>query len=388
MEATKVYVGSELTEAQKPAIDAIINDQAPKEIISFVNADFTDDEDTPGGLVVVHDGQAKVHVDSIPQNAFQYIVVSQVLPKPGGGEWTDTDFTGPEKERLLNDAVPQFSQRPPALSKYGQSNKDDQVWDAELGSRDSFCGIFKKVHGGKARDGNSTYYVVAQAGSPVASQQLRDKIQRSPNMTFRDLLRDPDFNHAHYIAQRNAARIAYNVARALKVPIRHQQDIGSHLEHNYAAYPWSAIPNFEQSCSEIVEMCNSSADVGVFHAVRPSKQAMNQCLVWAGPYEGLAMFNMRGKSRSIGLPATTGRSQMPPDPDTPVDYRKRSHGIVWEQKKGYEHPDLHPEAFKAVDDEFLDSMKRLGWADGGMDNRHYIIPVLSKIFNPEIERFE
>lgn len=383
MESTRVYVGGELTDAQKPIIEAICNDQKPKQIISFVNADFTDDEDTPGGLVMVHEPAASVHVDAIPHDAFQYIVVCEVLPKPGGGEWTDADFTGPEKERLLNAAVPQFSQRPPALSKYGQSTRDDHVWDAELGSRDSFCGIFKKVHGGKARDGNSTYFVVAQAGAPVASQELRDKIHRSPDMTFRDLLRDTDFNNAHHVAHRNACRIAYNVARALRVPIRHQQDISSFLEHKWSAHPFRAIPNYDQSTSEIAER---KGDVAIFHKVRPQAQAIKECLVWAGPYEGIAMFNMRGKSRSIGLPATTGRSQMPPDPNTPVDFKRRSHGIVWEQKKGPEHPDLHPDAFNPVDERFLDSMKQLGWEDGGMDNRHYMIPVLTKIFNPDVER--
>lgn len=381
--ATSIYVGAELVPEHQAIIDTIIADQKPNKIISFVNADFADDEDMPGGLVMLHALNNSVHVDSIPQEAFQYVVACEVLPTKA---WSDADFTGPEKEAALNEAIPQFSRNPPGL-KLGDSKKDDKVWSAELGSADGFAGIYKQVQGGTGRETQHKYYVVAQAGAPVASEELRQKLIKHPETTFHDLLHDPDYNHAHYVAQRNAQRLAFNVAHALKVPIRHMSDVGSFLETPYSAYPMRAVSNLVWSTSSIEEV---KSQVGVFHKVRPAAEVGKQCLVSAGPYEGLVLFNMRGlgpKKHLLGLPACTGRSEVA-NTNAAVDYKTRSKGIIWEGKTldNPVHPDLHPEAFKPIDDAFLASMKDMGWNESGLNTKTFLIPLCVKIFNPAIRR--
>lgn len=383
--ADSVYVGQPLVEANKVAIDAIIADQDPKKVVAFVNADFTDGEDMPGGLVTIHAPGNVFHPDAVPQEAFQHTVVCQLLNKPDGTEWTDADFTGSDKMQAIQEAVAQFSKMPPALNdSHEVTSNDDKYWQAELGSPDSFAGIMKKVHGGKARESDSTYYVVAQAGTPLVTKQLKQRLLSKPNLTYKQLLEDPDFNQALHVSMRNACRLAYNVARALKVPIRHMMDRASYVEGVYQGKPYKAIPNFAQPVSTIQAI---KGDVGVFHKVRPIKSAYDNCMIYSGPYDGIAMFSMKGNSNEIGLPASTGRSQSEPDTNMRVDYKKRAKGLVWDgMQSDLKHPDLHPQAFKPIDNSFLEEMKKMGWRQDGTDNRHYMIPVLVKIFDPRVAR--
>lgn len=386
-DTVRVYLGQELSQDNQITIDSIINDQKPAKIVTFVNADFTDEEDMPGGMVALFKADSPIHVDSIPQETFMYTAVTKVLAKPDGGEWEDKDFTGVDKEMAVGKAVPQFSSDPPQLKSYNDgSPKDDKVWNAELGSQDCFAGVFKKVDGNDARQADSTYYIVTQSSVPIVAQQLRQKLIKHPEMTYKDLLSDEDFIHAHYVAERNAARLAFQVARALKVPVRHGQDRGMMLSEEYSTPGMRARLNMSQPVSVIKE---HKGDVAVFNKIRPIEDACKTCLVYAGPYEGVAMFNMDGKGKGIGLPANTGRNQQGLDPNTRVDYKKRSKGITWEGKdlRNPIHPDLHPDAFNPVNSEvFLDQMERMGWSQRGTDTRHTLIPVNVKIFNPEIAR--
>lgn len=382
--ADSVYVGQALVPENKVAIDAIIADQDPKKIVAFVNADFSDGEDMPGGLVTIYSPQTKLHPDAIPQEAFQHTVVCQLLNKPDGSEWTDADFTGPEKVQAIQNAVAQFAKQPPTLNhSHDVASHDDGYWQAELGSPDSFAGIMKKVHGGKAREADSTYYVVAQAGTPLVTKQLKQRLLNKPDMTYKQLLEDPDFNQSLHVSMRNACRLAYNVSRALKVPIRHMMDRSSFTESVYQGKPYKAIPNFAQPVSTIQSI---KGDVAVFHKVRPIKSAYNNCMIYSGPYDGIAMFSMKGKSNEIGLPASTGRN-VGPFEDVKVDYKKRAKGLVWQDMgDDLQHPDLHPQAFKPIDDAFLEEMKKMGWSQDGTDNRHYMIPVLMKIYDGRVRR--
>lgn len=374
-----VTVGGPLTDRQQAVINTIIADHQPIRLYNFVNADFTDEEDLPGGLVTVFPADAPVHADAVPFEAFQHTVVCQILSKPDGSEWTEADFD----PQAIQSAVAQFSNEPPKLNRDQKMTvKDDQLWSPELGSPDSFAGIFKKVHGGKAREADTTFYVVAQAGVPLVSQQLRQKMIRNPNMTYKDLLSDPDFNQAKNLATRNAARLAYAVSRAVKAPIRHTMDIQAKT-NAVGGLPFLARPTINQPMSTIQPL---KSDIGVFHKVRPIKDAHKDCLVYMGPYEGIAMFSMKGNGNHIGLPATSGRLASPTNDNTRVDYKKRSRGLVWEEQTSLEHPDLHPQAYRPVDAEFLEEMKKMGWQQDGIDNRHYLIPVAVKIFNPKLKR--
>jgi hypothetical protein len=68
-------------------------------------------------------------------------------------------------------------------------------------------------------------------------------------------------------------------------------------------------------------------------------------------------------------------------------YEQRSQGITWENKESLrQHPDLHPNAFRPIDDTFLQKMRELGWQQTGTNNREYFLPVAVKIANPEMRR--
>ena len=381
-----MYLGKELTEDNRVALDRIIKDQGPEKTIVMVNGDFKDEEDVPGGMVTVFRPDQKIHVDSIPQEAFMYTTVTKIVDRDDGAEWTDKDFTGSRMEEALNAYIPQYAPNPPQLKSYHGAPKDDKPWNAELGGPNTFAGIYKKVDTDNARQTHADYYIVTQASVPIVASQLRAKLIKNPDMTYKDLLTDVDFTNAHYVAERNAARLAYQVARAIGVPIRHGQDHGMMLQEQYSAPGMRAKPNMSQPVSMVKEV--PGGNVAVFNKVRPISDAAKTCLVYAGPFDGVVMFNMNGKSKNIGLPADTGRNQMPPDPNTKVDYKKRARGIIWEGKNAQNpmHPDLHPEAFNQCNAEFREAMEQMGWNPRGANVRFALIPVLTKIFNPEIKR--
>jgi hypothetical protein len=352
-------------------MEAIRQDLKPKELLEFPNLDFTDEEDRPGGIVTLHAPSDVVHPDAISNNVFSYMVLCPTKAS------SDDQFS----EKFLQEAIPQFSNKPPQL-------KEDGIWNAELGSPDAFAGVFKRV----GEDMRSTeYFVVAHAGAPVASAQLREFVTQHPNLTYEELLSSPEYNHCHYIAERNAQRLAYNVARAFKVPIRHVDDHYAATEFSYSGLPKKANPSLTQTMSTIQRV--KGGMIGVFNKVRPIEQCQKVNLVYAGPYDGIALFNMKSKSTHIGLPANVGRKSGggASRKKRTMDWNlKRSRGIIWENKdmKNPIHADLDPEAFRTIDDSFLSSMREMGWSESGTNTRHYLVPVAVKIFNPDIRRIK
>jgi hypothetical protein len=358
-------------------MEAIRQDLKPKEILEFPNVDFTDEEDRPGGIVTLHNPSDVVHHDAISNNVFSYMVLCPTKAT------SDDQFS----EKLLQDAIPQFSNLPPDLKKLSSDkDQDEAIWNAELGSPDAFAGIFKRV----GEDMRSTeYFVVAHAGAPIASAQLREYVAQHPNLTYEELLSSPEYNHCHYIAERNAQRLAYNVARAFKVPIKWDHDHFAAKEIPDSALPKRADPALSQTMSTIQRV--KGGMIGVFNKVRPIEQCQKVNLVYAGPYDGIALFNMKSKSTHIGLPANVGRKATASRKKRTMDWNlKRSRGIIWENKdmKNPIHADLDPEAFRTIDDSFLSSMREMGWSESGTNTRHYLVPVAVKIFNPEIRRIK
>ena len=125
-------------------IEAILQNYPEKKdlfkVYGYANANFIDDEDVPMGLLSIHPINAEVHVDSIPEHAFQYLVVNPILLKDGV-EYTDTDFPISNK---IDEAAPQYSEKPPSLYIQNKNNQDMDEWSAELG-QDGFAGVFKKI---------------------------------------------------------------------------------------------------------------------------------------------------------------------------------------------------------------------------------------------------
>lgn len=363
-----LYSGPALAPKDELAVKAIVKNYGEDQILKIQalhNADFTDEEDVPGGLLMVHPLNANVHVDSLPLNAFSYLLITPII--------TDKAIDLENLEKSLQEAVPQFSERPPSLKC--QSLKglvDGKTWDAELGEDEhAFAGVFKQSKGRDTR-----YFIGVQAGAPMACKQLKEKIARK-KMTYEELLADNDYNYAHYIAKRNAERLAYNVAAALKVPIRHMSDIGSFKEYEYSGLPMRAIASYSQPTSSINRISQSA--VGVFNKLSPVSKTH---FVYEGPWNGIAVFHMNGKGVGHALPSHSGK-HAEPKKLSPAEVGKRIQNVICEGdiKK---HPDIVTESYKNVDsEEFLENMNKLGWKTQNLRN---LIPVMIKIYNPNLKR--
>ena len=330
-------------------------------------ADFTDKEDIPSGIISQHGSDVVMHVDSFANNTFDYLVVCPIL---NSEKLNDEYFK--KQERSINEAVPQYVSNPCSLK-----TKDSKVWSAELGENESsFAGIFKLT---KGRD--TTYYICAQAGAPVVCKEMREKLVNN-KLTFNELLQDKDYNNAHYLALRNAQRLAYNVARAFKVGIRHEEDIGAKIETSYSGRPMRASPQYIQAISSIASLRNGN--VGVFNKVTPVMENNNNYhFVYAGPYNGISMYYMNQKSIGHGLPSHSGRHNT----SMPItgDLNKRCNGILCEKINAKDHPDVKQETYKNTEEEsFVEGMKKLGWNSN--NPVLHMIPVVIKIWDPTLKR--
>lgn len=378
-----LYQGPTLSESEMLKVEAMISNYENKQIyqvIGYPNIDTTDEEDVPSGMLVIHPIDAPVHPDSIPEKSFSYLVL---CPVKADKELRDDDFQINEK---LDEAVPQYSENPPSMYNRNEKNQDIAEWQAELGE-DGFAGIFKKV---KENGRSADYYVGVCAGASKACTEFKDylnSLDKDEPMTFQQLLDDPKFSYVKALAQRNAKRLAYNVARAFNVKIRHVRDISA------VGAPMRAEPahGYQQAQSTIKVLdkgFKSREAVGVYHNVRPTQEANDMCFVYAGPYDGIAMFNMNGNARGHALPATTGRQQQQLMGEATKYPESRNKGVTWTKTKllSDQHSDLHPDAFRPINDTFLEHMKSMGWRQTGTNNREYLVPVALKISNPELLR--
>jgi hypothetical protein len=334
--------------------------------------DFADIEnDLPNGIVMVHPNDAKVQVENLPLHAFSYLVVCPVI----SGNVEEIKNATSE----LQKAVPQYSSQPPSLLvRNSATGMDFKHWQAEFGEDEhSFAGVFKKT---KGRD--TKYYICAQAGAPVACQQLREKLLKNP-MTFEQLLNDKDYNYCHYLAQRNACRLAYNVARACKLNIKHSPDTGAFAEYEYSGKPMRALAMHMQPSSTISELnYNSEKAVAVYNKATPIDGIVTTQYVYEGPYNGIAVFNINGRAKGLALPSMSGKLEKPTKITQSIE--TRCSGILCEKMDPKKHPDLIENTFNETNnDEFLQEMIKLGWKIEGL---HNLVPVLVKIWDPTIKR--
>jgi hypothetical protein len=336
----------------------------------LVNADFTDKEDMPSGIVAIHPANVQVVADTLPNNIFDYMIICPILKKKDGKEWIDDDFKGKELH------VPQFSKQPVNLkTRNVETNQDAKYWTAEFGENDSsFAGIFKQA---KGRD--TQYFVGVQAGAPLACQQLREQLIRKP-MSFKELLNSKEYMYCDYVALRNAQRLAYNVARSVNAEIKYHADIGSKVGTEYECPPWRADPKYTQKVSSIMQL--GDGNVAIFNKVTPRSKITNNHFVYEGPYHGIAEFVMKNNTIGYGLPAHSGKIE---NPKKASNLDKRCQGIVCEKTNIKQHQDVMFETFKQTDDtKFKEAMKKYGWKSEIVQNN--LIPVIIKVYDPNLKR--
>jgi hypothetical protein len=114
------------------AVQALYDTYGSKNVLAvkaYGNVDAAPDSSArlvPNGMVVVHPAEAIIQPDSISDSMFQHLMVFPVSRGiKGEVPLKDADFVNEEARARLNEAVPQFSSRPPSMSLRSRMNNGD-----------------------------------------------------------------------------------------------------------------------------------------------------------------------------------------------------------------------------------------------------------------------
>jgi len=359
-------------------------------VVQLVNADFSNIDTHPSGMVTVHPLDAQVHPDTVSNELFEYMVVCKV--RDPNHKLSDGDFAG--KETLLNEQLPQYSQNPPRM--YGvrpKEGRDLGTWEAELGPR-GYAGIYKETVDAR----HTNYYVAVQASVPQACTEFKHLTFGSANKeapTFQEMLYDPAYNFTRDLAKRNAERLAACVAQAVGVKIGMVEDVSARTSASYIARPLRAFG--ENGMSHVMSRIhpvawNGNNYMGVFHRVCPSEHVLDESFVAAGPYEGITLFSMKDSPvKGLGLPLHTGMTvgcgaSKKKTPLTEQEKERRRAGFATEGTEEGVDARLDPDSHRQVDDDFVKAMAAMGWKQKGVRNRRTLTPVIVKLADEKMER--
>ena len=365
--------------------------------VAHISLDTSDPEVIPSGMVMLYNRDAKVHPSDIPNTLGQYLMVSELLPRPQG--YKDADFHSEEARRALNENIPQFNQDPPSFDlRHPRTNMDIDAWGPELGQEDGVVGVYKVLEP-NGRD--ARYYLAVRSSIPEVVHKFKQDLVRSPamqsgEMTFGDLMSDKRLHYVDYMGRRNGYKLMYAAMKALGVAIPHGID-GDHyvpaqslqLDDDSTAKPMRAEPEHVHAITTIEPLIQGGHErIAIYNGVSPSHQCGERCFAFVSPYDGIVRFNMNSNGTGLAMPVVTGRRT----PETPAEdvtedilRRAKQSSIIWEQSAKYPaHPDLHPDGHYQVDKPFLRSMQQSGWRRE--DERDLMVPVLLKISNPALRR--
>ena len=394
------------------AVQALYDIYAPTggllAIKTFVNLDASDENrPVPNGVVTVHPVGAPVHPDSVVN--FEHIMVFPVSVV--GRKLTDADFTSDEVRARLDEAVPQYSSRPPSLTLRNRiDNGDLDAWQHELGQDRAFAGIYKRL----APNGRDYKYEIhVMAGADNVARELRTWVNQQPvdkRMTWGAFLDSDEASYARSAAENNAKRIGYAVARACRVSVASSVDSMSKPDDARAT---RAEPSISQPLSSI-EHCvfPQHQAVAVYSGVTPASYcgaAASGCggsfLTVGNAYDPAIVFNMAhgAPTDPMGMPAVAARIPLAgPAGGGGTEARElaeRMSHLIWESPAGTigasasgpaafggeAHPDAHPDAFQSIKSAvFMDAMAQHGW-----DRKAHFdqaVPVLVKVSNPALRR--
>ncbi len=371
----KIFNVANPSERELIAMESMVENYPKNNLIqvhSLINSNFASKTNAvPTGIVSIHPGDAIVHPDTIAADIFDVLIVCPIADPQN--EITDAYF----KNKKLK-GIPQTSNNPPRINGIMTNGIDGDTWSAEIGT--GFAGVYKQLSEDKR---HSKYFVVVQAGAPTARNEIR-KMVVDNKITFNELLQNRKYNFGKYISKRNATRIAYCVSQAVGVKIAPNIDGESYVSHSSIARPFRAATTskYTQRVSSIQPISwKGESRVAVFHGAIPASRVQQKCYVNAGPYNGIAVFNIKDSMNSFALPVNTGHTEKDLKKLSKDEEIKRSNGFEWENKTDEFHDDLHPDAYKTVNNDFLKEMSQLGWKQEGLENRSLLVPVLVKISN-------
>ncbi len=396
-----------LTPDQVSKLTAFVEAQPKGDLLAlkvYSNLDTTSDEEIPSGMIAVFAPSAIADPTSIPDNLFQVMAVSKIIPTEGSPKMTDEYF-----ESKLNDiagAVDQFSPTPLSLkNRHDVTGKELAEWAPEMSAPGSFVKVCYSLH-----DDHRTkdYYIAARGALPLVVQELKKKIA-TEKPTYMELVAGSawgrQMQYAAYASKRNVFRMIANAAEACGVEVVRMDDNAKLASPNHAP-PEMAVPEWEQRTHTIAAITHENKPaVQITYGVVPASDCLllekNQFFVVSSPYDGIAVFDVKDHAKILaagGIPADTGRkvsaeklmaslafSSSSSSSSNQKDL-ERGAGVTWDKKSkpDEKHIDLHADAFKPVGAEFKESMKTAGW--NAENHVRMLVRVAAKIHNPQLRR--
>jgi hypothetical protein len=335
------------------------------------------------GRTMVFHPDAKVNPDHLSPSLWKTLVMCNILTVEGQ-EYNDQHFINHQAE--LAEDIEQYGKSPPTIDIRDTRSDDTKIWDPEL-NKSGWAGVYKRYNSSNRRD--AEYFVMACADAPLAGKEYMDSLVEFP-MTYGEMIADPAFIYWKNLATRNAKRLAYEVARAMKVSIPVSTDhsamkLGPDAADKYLAWPvdsqaLSSVQSIVyETTNAVAVMINSSIPTGTRHMIAVS------------PYDGVRALRIgprKKKIATVALPTVTGRTRTELPPMSKGAKLKRCANVLCENEATIEakmHPDAHiPFNNSFVKSQFIDA--GWTWDVASVDGVEEYIPVVLKIGSRDLER--
>lgn len=382
---------------------------------SMIFANF--DAELLTGVKTCHDKYGKVAKDLIKSDAFHLMGI--VLIDPIVNKHAQTDDYYMARRQALNDACPQFSDKPASLQYCAHDNGfDTEVWKPELGQYNGRVGVYKKTLDENGK--NIQYCLVAVAGAEVACRELQQHVaertdelesigkafgagEDSDGFLNNDLYLSNEFGYVSAVAASNVKRLLADAAEALEVRIPTVQYQAVKLNPTLRSFPSMAVPDKLQPINTIESL---GTQLNIYREVCPPNEvtsANNTHYILQGPAAPIYEFDVAGSRIPHGLPSTTGRLlQMPInyaamnteqllEGSKKQDYESSTQHVFWEGN--HVNFDVIPGVFNSLarqrgqttsSSAFLGHMASLGWNPDNVQERW--VPVLVKCSDPFTNR--
>lgn len=268
-------------------------------------------------------------------------------------------------KEVLNERIKERSSRPVTLSHLDLSTlKDNDVWEAQLGSGGAFAGIFYSMDRGDY-DYKIHYWLAVQSGCPEASSQLFRNMEESKSETWEDFfLKSRESRYLSQIAKRNRQRLLYDVADALDLVVDASSDFAS-IEPVKILKP--TIETISHSISK-----NSSGNL-VYHsntvnlASHRGGLILNESpfvgpLILRGPPSSEAEYGLSWTPKQEAFPTCTGRNkivELLPLTSPEAESEEKWRPFVWKGKDGNSR--LSGNVYRKRDIDFRRNETKLGY---------------------------
>jgi hypothetical protein len=249
MSAKIVKLGTKLTELQATSLDCVARDVlGALGIVALPNIEAIDSANLlPSGTVICVRSDAQLDIGLLPDKMFSVLALFPIIAKKG--TIADEYFKSRMSVELGQRIAQKFGEGPTIanadLTAIGKRlGSDEKSWKPMLGG--GFWSISKyeeELYTGQ-------YYIAVYVPKTKLSTEFRDIATKiadddahsSNHSTFKDILELPEYHIATQLAQRNASKIALEVANAFGVVIHHTVDTAAPVAPSTLTQPMIALP--------------------------------------------------------------------------------------------------------------------------------------------------